>query len=108
MIAFICLAIAFFASTWGPTAWVVIGETFPLPIRSRGVGLSTASNWLWNCILAVISPYFVGEKYGNLGAKVSDIKNNSFFPPTAYKLLGLLYLGWLVHMRLRLRLLPCS
>lgn len=57
MIAFICLAIAFFASTWGPTAWVVIGETFPLPIRSRGVGLSTASNWLWNCILAVISPY---------------------------------------------------
>ena len=43
-IAFICIAIAFFASTWGPTAWVVIGETFPLPIRSRGVGLSTASN----------------------------------------------------------------
>jgi MFS family permease len=70
MIAFICLAIAFFASTWGPTAWVVIGETFPLPIRSRGVGLSTASNWLWNCILAVISPYFVGAQYGDLGAKV--------------------------------------
>lgn len=43
-IAFICIAIAFFASTWGPVAWVVIGETFPLPIRSRGVGLSTASN----------------------------------------------------------------
>ncbi|KAF2430690.1 sugar transporter family protein [Tothia fuscella] len=70
MIAFICISVAFFASTWGPTAWVVIGETFPLPIRSRGVGLSTASNWLWNCILAVISPYFVGEKYGNLGPKV--------------------------------------
>jgi SP family sugar:H+ symporter-like MFS transporter len=66
----ICLSIFFFASTWGPAAWVIIGETFPLPIRSRGVGLSTASNWLWNCILAVISPYFVGEKYGNLGAKV--------------------------------------
>ncbi|TKA81503.1 hypothetical protein B0A49_00555 [Cryomyces minteri] len=70
MIAFICLSIFFFASTWGPTAWVVIGETFPLPIRARGVALSTASNWLWNCILAVISPYFVGEQYGNLGPKV--------------------------------------
>ncbi|KAF7192128.1 Major facilitator-type transporter ecdD [Pseudocercospora fuligena] len=69
-IAFICIAIAFFAATWGPVAWVVIGETFPLPIRSRGVGLSTSSNWLWNCILAVISPYFVGEEYGNLGPKV--------------------------------------
>jgi MFS transporter, SP family, sugar:H+ symporter len=50
MIAFICVYIFFFASTWGPGAWVIIGEIFPLPIRSRGVGLSTASNWLWNCV----------------------------------------------------------
>ena len=50
MIAFICIYVFFFASTWGPGAWVVIGEIFPLPIRSRGVGLSTASNWLWNCV----------------------------------------------------------
>ena len=49
-ISFICIYIFFFASTWGPGAWVVIGEIFPLPIRSRGVGLSTASNWLWNCV----------------------------------------------------------
>lgn len=70
MIAFICIYIFFFATTWGPAAWVVIGEIFPLPIRSRGVGLSTASNWLWNCIIAVITPYMVGEDKGNLGAKV--------------------------------------
>jgi len=53
MIAFICLNIATFAVTWGPAAWVVIGEIFPLPIRSRGVGLSTASNWFWNCVRKV-------------------------------------------------------
>jgi len=70
MIAFICIYIFFFASTWGPGAWVVIGEIFPLPIRSRGVGLSTASNWLWNCIIAVITPYMVGTDKGNLGARV--------------------------------------
>ncbi|EEH38745.1 hexose transporter 2 [Paracoccidioides lutzii Pb01] len=70
MIAFICLYIFFFASTWGPGAWVVIGEIFPLPIRSRGVGLSTASNWLWNCIIAVITPYLVGTDKGNLGTHV--------------------------------------
>jgi sugar porter (SP) family MFS transporter len=50
MIAFICINIFFFATTWGPAAWIVIGEIFPLPIRSRGVGLSTASNWFWNCV----------------------------------------------------------
>lgn len=32
--------------------------------------MSTASNWLWNAIIAVVTPYFVGEQYGNLGAKV--------------------------------------
>ena len=70
MIAFICIYIFFFASTWGPGAWVVIGEIFPLPIRSRGVALSTASNWLWNCIISVITPYMVNKDKGNLGAKV--------------------------------------
>jgi MFS family permease len=53
MIAFICFNIAFFSVTWGPVAWVVVGEVFPIPIRSRGVGLATSSNWFWNCV----SPY---------------------------------------------------
>lgn len=60
-IAFICIYIFFFASTWGPGAWVVIGEIFPLPIRSRGVALSTASNWLWNCVSHYIS-HFTSSK----------------------------------------------
>ena len=72
MIAFICINISMFAMTWGPTAWVIVGEIFPLPIRARGVGLSTASNWFWNCIIGVITPYLVGTGKGdaNLGAKV--------------------------------------
>ncbi|KAK4038342.1 general substrate transporter [Parachaetomium inaequale] len=69
-IAFIAIFIFFFASTWGPGAWILIGEIFPLPIRSRGVGLSTASNWLWNTIIAVITPYMVGEKRGNMKSSV--------------------------------------
>jgi sugar porter (SP) family MFS transporter len=55
MIAFICIYIFFFATTWGPAAWVLIGEIFPLPIRARGVALSTASNWLWNCVCPLFS-----------------------------------------------------
>jgi sugar porter (SP) family MFS transporter len=69
-IAFIAIFIFFFASTWGPGAWIVIGEIFPLPIRSRGVALSTASNWLWNTIIAVITPYMVGVDEGNLKSSV--------------------------------------
>ncbi|KIJ14031.1 L-arabinose isomerase [Paxillus involutus ATCC 200175] len=69
-ITFIAIYIFFFASTWGPGAWVVIGEIFPLPIRSRGVALSTASNWLWNTIIAVIAPYMVNPDAGNLRSSV--------------------------------------
>lgn len=69
-VAFIAIFIFFFASTWGPGAWILIGEIFPLPIRSRGVALSTASNWLWNTIIAVITPYMVGPTYGNLRSSV--------------------------------------
>lgn len=72
MIAFICIYIFFFAATWGPVGWVILGECFPLPIRSRGVGISTASNWLWNCVIAVITPYMVGKGPGSadLGPRV--------------------------------------
>jgi sugar porter (SP) family MFS transporter len=69
-IAFIAIFIFWFASTWGPGAWIVIGEIFPLPVRSRGVGLSTASNWLWNTIIAVITPYMVHENKGNMKSSV--------------------------------------
>ncbi|KAN0102534.1 putative glucose transporter rco-3 [Hyaloscypha variabilis] len=69
-VAFICFFIFFFASTWGPGAWIVIGEIFPLPVRSRGVALSTSSNWLWNTIITVITPYMVGSDKGNLKSSV--------------------------------------
>ncbi|KAJ5407868.1 Major facilitator-type transporter ecdD [Penicillium cosmopolitanum] len=55
LIVFTCFYIAAFATTWGPCC---------------GVALATASNWLWNCIIAVITPYIVDEDKGNLAVKV--------------------------------------
>jgi MFS transporter, SP family, sugar:H+ symporter len=43
-IAFIAIYIFFFASTWGPLAWVVTGEIFPLKTRAKSLSISTASN----------------------------------------------------------------
>ncbi|OGM43502.1 MFS monosaccharide transporter [Aspergillus bombycis] len=70
-VALIAIYIFFFASTWGPGAWILIGEIFPIPIRSRGVALSTASNWLWNTIIAVITPYMVGSDPGEANMRSS-------------------------------------
>lgn len=72
LIVFVCIYIFGFATTWGPAAWVVVGEIYPLPIRSKGVAMSAASNWFWNCVIAVMTPYLVnpGKGNANLGAKV--------------------------------------
>ncbi|KIJ55360.1 hypothetical protein M422DRAFT_23957 [Sphaerobolus stellatus SS14] len=72
LVAFTCIYIAFFASTWGPIAWVVTGEIFPLNVRGKGMSLATASNWLWNWALSFATPYLVQKGPGdaNLGVKV--------------------------------------
>jgi MFS transporter, SP family, sugar:H+ symporter len=57
----------------------VIGEIYPLPIRAKGVALATASNWLWNCVIAVITPYIVDKDRGNLGVKVFFVWGSALF-----------------------------
>jgi SP family sugar:H+ symporter-like MFS transporter len=39
LIAFTCLFVASFASSWGPVAWVVCGETFPIRLSNLCVTL---------------------------------------------------------------------
>lgn len=78
LIAFVCIYIAFFATSWGPVVWVITGEIFPLNIRAKGMSLSVASNWLWNFGIGYATPYLVnptttglnGVKAANLGVKV--------------------------------------
>jgi len=70
LIVFVCIYIFGFATTWGPGAWVLIGEIYPLPIRAKGVAIATASNWLWNFVIGYITPYIVDPDQGNLGSKV--------------------------------------
>lgn len=72
LVAFVCVYIAGFASTWGPAAWVVCGEIFPLAIRAKALSLCTASNWLWNFAIGFATPYLVhkGPGHAGLGTKV--------------------------------------
>ncbi|KAI5849899.1 general substrate transporter [Tricharina praecox] len=72
LIAFVCFFIAFFAASWGPVAWVVTGEIFPLKTRAKSLSLTTASNWLFNWALAYSTPYLVdkGPESADLGSKV--------------------------------------
>ncbi|KAI7162487.1 general substrate transporter [Hortaea werneckii] len=57
MIVAACMFIASFAMTWGPFAWAVIGETFPLRTRAKQASVATASNWLGNFLIGFLTPY---------------------------------------------------
>ncbi|KAF2739111.1 high affinity glucose transporter RGT2 [Polyplosphaeria fusca] len=72
LIAFVCIYIFFFACSWGPVAWVVTGELFPLKVRAKSLSMTTASNWLLNWAIGYATPYLVNPGAGNanLGAKV--------------------------------------
>ncbi|OIW29201.1 glucose transporter-like protein [Coniochaeta ligniaria NRRL 30616] len=71
-VAFVCIFIFFFASTWGPLGWVVTGEIFPLKFRAKGLSMTTATNWLLNWAIAYSTPYLVnyGDGYANLQSKI--------------------------------------
>jgi sugar porter (SP) family MFS transporter len=71
-IAFICIYIFFFAATWGPVAWVVTGEIFPLKVRAKSLSMTTATNWLLNWAIAFSTPYLVnwGPGNANLQSKI--------------------------------------
>ena len=67
MICFACFFIFGFATTWGPMIWTICGELYPSRYRAKGMALSTASNWLWNFLLAFFTPFITGDidfRYG--------------------------------------------
>lgn len=74
LIAFVCIYIFFFACSWGPCAWVVTGEIFPLKVRAKSLSMTTASNWLLNWAIAYATPYMVDSGPGN-----ANLQSKVFF-----------------------------
>ena len=48
---------AAYGISFGPIGWVLPSEVFPLSMRSKGVALSTASNWINNCACSFFLVY---------------------------------------------------
>lgn len=72
LIIFLCIDIFFFAASWGPVAWVITSEIYPLKVRAKSMSISTASNWLLNFGISYGSPYMVeeGSGYADMGTRV--------------------------------------
>lgn len=48
--------VIFFAATWGPIMWVMLGEMFPNRMRAVALGISTAANWVANFTVTLAFP----------------------------------------------------
>lgn len=67
MIVFVCLYIFGFATTWAPGAFVIVGETYPIKLRSKCSAVATSSAWIWNFCISFLTPFItkqIGFKYG--------------------------------------------
>ncbi|WP_084101488.1 sugar porter family MFS transporter [Demequina sp. NBRC 110051] len=49
---------AFFAATWGPVVWVLLGEIFPNRIRAVALAVAAAAQWLANWTITMTFPIF--------------------------------------------------
>lgn len=47
---------ASFGYSWGPIGFLIPPEVYPLAVRSKGVSLSTATNWFANYVVGQLTP----------------------------------------------------
>ncbi|MCJ1378111.1 hypothetical protein MMC17_001207 [Xylographa soralifera] len=63
-IAIVYLEAASYNLSWGPCAWLYLGEMFPSRIRELGVASGAASQWIFNFMMSQITPHAIA----NIGA----------------------------------------
>ncbi|KAJ5985702.1 hypothetical protein N7499_008007 [Penicillium canescens] len=64
-IVFVWIFVINFAYSWGPVAWIVTSEVFPLSMRAKGVSLGGSSNWLNNfAVGTATSPFLEKSNFG--------------------------------------------
>jgi SP family sugar:H+ symporter-like MFS transporter len=50
------LFVVFFAMSWGPVVWVMLGEKFPNRIRAAALSVAAAAQWIANWVISVSFP----------------------------------------------------
>ncbi|VEU19643.1 DEKNAAC100257 [Brettanomyces naardenensis] len=86
MILFCCLYIFSFASTWGPTSYVIVSEMYGLRIREQAIAMATAWNWIWGFLISFFTPIITNRihfayGYVYVGTELTALIYVYFFLP---------------------------
>ncbi len=64
-VCMVWLFVIHFGYSWGPCAWIIIAEIWPLSTRPYGGSLGASSNWMNNFIVGQVTPDMLnGISYG--------------------------------------------
>ncbi|KAI4726890.1 general substrate transporter [Aureobasidium sp. EXF-10728] len=58
-VALIYLFVIAYNFSWGPLPWPYVSEIFPTRIREPGIGIAVSSQWLWNFVYSISTPYMI-------------------------------------------------
>ncbi|KAL4787283.1 general substrate transporter [Aspergillus varians] len=56
MIVMVYFYVIGYSASWGPIPWVYISEIFPTRLRAYGVGMGSATQWLFNFVVTKFTP----------------------------------------------------
>ncbi|KAK4696194.1 MFS transporter, SP family, sugar:H+ symporter, partial [Lecanoromycetidae sp. Uapishka_2] len=64
-VAMVWLFVIHFGYSWGPCAWILVAEVWPMSNRPYGIALGASSNWMNNFIVGQVTPDMLsGITYG--------------------------------------------
>lgn len=64
-VAMVWLFVIHFGYSWGPCAWIIVAEIWPLSNRPYGIALGASSNWMNNFIVGQVTPSMISNiSYG--------------------------------------------
>lgn len=58
-VALIYLFVIAYNFSWGPLPWPYVSEIFPTRIREPGVAVGVSSQWLFNFVFSLVTPYMI-------------------------------------------------
>jgi len=56
MAAMLYIYVCFYSFGWGPTPWIYVSDIFPTRTRHYGLAVASSSQWLFNFVVAKVTP----------------------------------------------------
>ena len=81
--------VAFFAATWGPVMWVMLGEMFNNRIRAVAISVCGLAQWGANFLVSWSFPVLVGEHGIGVGP--------TYLIYTTFAVISFIFVAKLVH-----------